>query len=368
MSSQRGQKNEAVTRRVEVFRPGTFRAMNGQDYSFSDVDVADMASGYDPQTAPAPVVVGHPKHDDPAFGWARAFEVNEAGTLVAELGDLAPEFVQAVENGRYRKISMKFFPPDAPNNPTPGKYYPRHIGFLGGAAPAVSGLAPVQFAGDEADLVEIAFSLGEATESTASIMRRVREFLIEKFGLEAADQAVPEYHIRWIEEAGKEPDPEPGFTDPKQEETPMPGDPTDLQAREADLARRERALAHTENVQFAEGLIDAGRLLPVQKDGVVALLDQLATDGRDEIAFSDGGAEKKTRPAQLFRDILSASPVVVPAGKTDLGDADATPAFAAPDGMAVDSAGLALHGKAVAFQKQHPGTEYLAAVAAVQEG
>lgn len=368
MSNPEGQK-EATTRRVEVFRPGTFRAMNGQEYSFSEADVASMASGYDPERAPAPVVVGHPGHDAPAFGWAKAFEVNEAGTLIAELGELAPEFVSAVEGGRYRKISMKFFPPDASNNPVPGQYYPRHIGFLGGAAPAVSGLAPVQFA-DDADLVEIAFALPEVAESTASVMRRVREFFIEKFGLEAADQAVPEYHIRWIEEAGKEPDPEPGFTEPKQEEKPMSGDDTDLKAREADLARRERAMAHAENVSFADGLIGAGRLLPVQKDGVVALLDQLAVEGGDQIAFSDGGTEKKASPAQILRDVLSAAPEVVPLGKTDLGDdgAAGAPAFASPDGLAVDSADIETHAKALAFQSAHPGTDYLAAVMAVQEG
>ncbi len=142
MSKPQGQTNAAASRKVEVFRPGTFRAMNGHNYSFSEADVANMASGYDAEKAPAPVVVGHPKHDDPAFGWAKGFEINEAGTLVAELGELAPEFVSAVEEGRYRKVSMKFFPPEAPNNPNPGNYYPRHIGFLGGAAPAVSGLDP----------------------------------------------------------------------------------------------------------------------------------------------------------------------------------------------------------------------------------
>ncbi len=366
----KGQGKAAQTRKIEVFRPGTFRAMNGQDYSFTESDVASMAAGYDAEKAPAPVVVGHPKHDDPAFGWAKGFQVNGEGTLVAELGDLAPEFVSAVEEGRYRKVSMKFFPPDAPNNPVPGAYYPRHIGFLGGAAPAVSGLAPVQFTDADEDLVEIAFSLKEATESTASLMRSVREFFIEKFGIESANQAVPEYHIRWIKEAGKEPDPEPGFATPEKEEDDMSGDDTELKAREAALAKREAALAHGENVSFAEGLVAENKLLPVQKDSVVALLDGLAGQAESEIAFSDGGTEKKVGPIQLIKDILSAQPGVVPAGKTDLG-ADvsaAATAFAAPDGMGVDGAALEIHTKAIAFQNQNPGTDYLAAVHAVKEG
>ncbi|MGR3760897.1 hypothetical protein ACUXV3_12320 [Roseobacteraceae bacterium NS-SX3] len=372
----RGQSNESVTRSVEVFRAGTFRAMNGQDFAFSAEDVAAIAANYDAEAAPAPVVVGHPKHDDPAFGWAEGFEVNEAGTLVARLKDLAPEFVSAVEQGRYRKISMKFFPPDAAANPAPGTYYPRHIGFLGGAAPAVPGLKPVEFAaGGDDQLIEVAFSAAAfaepAFEEVGGMFRKLREFIIEKFSREAADQAVPEYMISWIEDAAKPAEATgPGFTLPKEEDPQMSGDDPKLAAREKALAERERKLRHTESVSFADGLVAGGKLLPVQKDGVVALLDELGGLAESEIAFSDGGTAKNTDPASLLKDILSATPEIVPQGETDLGDdpGTASPAFASPDGLTVDSADLALHQKAVAFQSQHPGTAYLDAVAAVQGG
>lgn len=369
----KGQGKVTASRKVEVFRPGTFRAMNGQEYAFSEADVSAMASNYDAEAAPAPVVVGHPKHDDPAFGWAQGFEVNDEGTLVAELGDLAPEFVSAVEEGRYRKVSMKFFPPDAPNNPAPGSYYPRHIGFLGGAAPAVSGLAPVQFADGEAkELIEFEVSFAEpAMEDVASLFRSLREFIIDKFSREEADKAVPDYLIRWVDDAADEPASDgPGFTQPQKEDAPMSGDDTQLKAREAELAKRERALHHAENVSFAETLINDNKLLPVQKDSVVALLDQLASDGDAEIAFSDDGTDKKVGASQLLKDILSAQPEVVPTGKTEIDD-DApgtSPAFAAPDGMSVDPEGQVVHDKAIAFQTKNPGTDYLAAVQAVQEG
>lgn len=364
------EKSLTNTRRVEVFRPGTFRAMNGQEYTFSEQDVAAMVASYDAENAPAPVVVGHPQHDDPAFGWARGFEINDDGTLVADLGDLAPEFVQAVEEGRYRKISMKFFSPDASNNPVPGSYYPRHVGFLGGAAPAVSGLAPVQFSdADATDLIEISFSLSEATESTAGIMRRVREFFIAQFGLEAADQAVPEYHIRWIEQAGEtSEDVTPEFTNT--EEIEMTGNADDLKRRAAELDKRERKLRDAENAAFADGLVDQGKLLPVQRDGVVALLGELSGQLENEISFSDAGEGKTRDPASLLRDILSAQPEIVPQGEIDLGEDPAGGsqiAFANPDGLNVDRDDLALHQRAVTYQNQNPGTAYIDAVAAVQE-
>mgnify|MGYP003111725770 CR=1 FL=1 len=365
----KGTSDVKVTRKVEVFRPGTFRAMNGQEYAFSEADVAGMVANYDSKAAPAPVVVGHPKHDDPAFGWADSFEVNEAGTLVADLTDLSPEFVSAVEEGRYRKVSMKFFAPDASNNPKPGTYYPRHIGFLGGAAPAVSGLATVQFAEAEDDeLIEIAF-VEPAMEDVATLFRRMREFFIEKFSLEDADKAVPEYLIRWVDDAADAPsETAPAFTAPKTEEPAMAADETKLNEREANISKRERAQRNTENVSFAEELIAGGKMLPVQKDSVVALLNELGVDEASEIAFSDDGTEKKVGAVQLLKDILSAQPEVVPGGATDLGSdvPSASPAFAAPDGMSVDTDGLELHQKAVAFQAQHPGTQYIAAVQAVQ--
>jgi hypothetical protein len=376
MADPKPKKTE--TRKVEVFRPGTFRAMNGQDYEFTESDVAEMAASYDRETAPAPVVVGHPKHDDPAFGWAVGFEVNDAGILVAEVGDLAPAFVAAVEDGRYRKVSMKFFTPDAAGNPKPGTYYPRHIGFLGGAAPAVSGLMPVQFSdADDTDVVEITFSLEEATRNTASVMRSLREFLIEKFGLESANQAIPEYHIRWIEDAGEEPETAPGFTAPHQnsdtqttKEPPMSGDDDKLAARTAEIEKRERALVHNENLAFADGLLEEGKLLPAQKAATVALLDELSVGDPADIAFSVDGEEKKLAPADLLKGVLSAAGKVIEFGTLDLGDppSDATSAAFAADGMDVDAAQFALHQKAKAYQTQNPGTEYLDAVAAVKEG
>jgi hypothetical protein len=42
-------------------------------------------------------------------------------------------------------------------------------------------------------------------------------------------------------------------------------------------------------------------------------------------------------------------------------------AFTSPDGLSVDQGDLELHRKAVSFQSRNPGTDYLAAVQAVQE-
>ena len=150
----------------------------------------------------------------------------------------------------------------------------------------------------------------------------------------------------------------------------MTGNPAtadDLAAREARLAAREAELAHRDNLAFAEGLVAQDKLIPALAPRVVALLDHLAAgSGADQIEFAEGATNVKERPADAVKALLSAMPKVVETGASDLGDppTDAAPAFAAPDGLAVDPAGLELHGRALAYQAAHPGTDYLAAVRA----
>ncbi len=62
------------TVRIEVFRPGTFTPMQGGSITYSAADLKAVADVYDRETAPAPVVVGRPSTDAPAYAWAEGFE------------------------------------------------------------------------------------------------------------------------------------------------------------------------------------------------------------------------------------------------------------------------------------------------------
>jgi hypothetical protein len=367
-----------TTRTVEVFRPGTFTPMAGAPISFTEADLKALASGYDAAAHPAPAVVGHPKTDDPAFAWASAFRWDEGSKrLLADLADIEPAFGEAVAAGRYKRISLSLFTPDAPHNPKPGAYYPKHIGFLGAAAPAVSGLKPVQFAGDEG---VVTFADGTALRDVAGLFRSMRDFIIEKFGLETADKALPAWSISWVDEAAERDPPEVGRmtsfaapaapTSPEPEKTMDPktsADATALEARAANLDKRERDLAHADNLAFAERLVTEGRLLPVLKDKTVGLLDALSPIGaaRLEVAFAEGGETKNEGGADLLKSILAAQPAIR-FGAVDLGEEPGGIAeFALPQGMAADPASAITHNKALAHQAAHPGTDYMAAVAAV---
>ncbi|MGV1939516.1 hypothetical protein ACQZ5D_03505 [Agrobacterium sp. 22-211-1] len=368
----------SATARIEVFRPGTFKSMEGIELTYTAADLRAMADGYDYETAPAPVVVGHPSTDAPAFAWAKSFDFDATtNRLYATVDEINPAFAEEVKKGAYKKVSLQLFSPDQPANPTPGTWYPKHIGFLGGAAPAVSGLKNIAFSSSEGSAT-FASSFGErGFEETASIMRSLRDFIIEKFGMEDADKALPAYRLEWLSETEieKQPISRTSFSapvvPPLKEPAPVTTPNTSFAAQEADLKVREERIkkreadaAHAENVSFAEGLVSDGKLLPDSKDKVVSILDALPAE--TSVSFAAG--ETAVPVAKALRDILAAQPKIVSFGAFDMPEIPGSggrPASFSADGKQVDPGGMELHAKAEAYQRQHPGTDYLDAVRAV---
>ncbi|WP_217994839.1 hypothetical protein [Methylogaea oryzae] len=68
------------------------------------------ARAYDPATHEAPIVVGHPAMDAPAYGWVSAVAYAD-GALSATPDQVDPAFAELVAAGRYKKISASFYAP-----------------------------------------------------------------------------------------------------------------------------------------------------------------------------------------------------------------------------------------------------------------
>ena len=115
---------------IDVWTKGVHKSSDGQEYQFAQEDLETLVRHYDPLNAPAPVVIGHPKHDEPAYAWVETLFL-QGSRLRALLKDVEPEFAELLKAGRYKRISPAFFPKTANNNPTPGNYYLLHVGFLG---------------------------------------------------------------------------------------------------------------------------------------------------------------------------------------------------------------------------------------------
>lgn len=178
---------------IEIFKAGKHTAMSGETIDFSEAQLKQIASAYDPKVHEAPVVLGHPSHNSPAYGWAKSLATS-SGTLSASVDQVDANFVEGVKAGRWKKVSASFYKPDSANNPTPGQYYLRHIGFLGAMPPAVKGLREASFAGSAEDCLDF------ADIDAAALFRSLRDWMIGEFGQEKADKALPPWDVNYVQQ------------------------------------------------------------------------------------------------------------------------------------------------------------------------
>jgi len=123
--------------KFEIFKTGTHISDKGVEKDYSLDDLNFIAQSYKPEEDEAPIVIGHPSDNEPAFGWISSLSVSEDGKLIADAPDekLHPDFLNALQVGSYKKRSISLTPEGTL----------RHVGFLGAAKPAVKGLADIQF-------------------------------------------------------------------------------------------------------------------------------------------------------------------------------------------------------------------------------
>lgn len=374
-----------TTSLIPVFRPGRHTSAAGDSLEFSDGLVRQIAESYDPAVYRAPIVIGHPKTDDPAWGWVGALAYQD-GHLAYRPEEVDPAFADLEAAGRYRNKSIALWSPEAPSNPHPGKWALRHVGYLGAAPPALKGLPQrtlreVGFADADADAGVVEFS-GWDDRQVAALFRRLREWIIGQFGADAADAAVPGYEIDSLATAAEreiaaemvataEPD-GPAYSQGDEMSEPDKARLAELEAENARLkaeaAAREADGRHAEHLAYCDTLVAGGKLLPAWRDFAVATLDHL-TAAPATLEFGEGDARVAKPGAEAFRAFLAALPKVVEFSEVATAQRCAAGGggveFAAPGGYGVDAEALALHNKAVAYQAAHPDTDYMTAVRAV---
>ena len=359
---------------IDVCRAGKWRDMQGREVALDETRLDRIVAAH--ATAdPAPVVVGHPESDAPAYAWIDGLR-RSGDRLQATLRDIAPPFREAVEAGRYagRSIALQ------------GDTL-RHLGFLGGRAPAVPGLAPTRFAAAPETVVALAdatlaggLEYAAAWRALARMLRGMRERIIAADGQEAADAAIPDYEIealaelaRAVAESGPS-DTRAALAAPETDtharddipadngqEEPVSGEHDDaalatrsaaLDTRETDLAARETTLAAREAAQAAAGRlgaadaalaphVEAGRVLPAERAGLASLLASLP-DGDDALisfATADGDGETREAPRATLERFLTGLPKRVEYGTLAGGP---VPAAVAEDSPAIAAEARAL--------------------------
>lgn len=375
-----------MSKPLEIFRSGRHVAMSGEAISFSDSDLDAICASYDPAVHEAPIVIGHPKDNAPAFGWVKSL-ARKGNALQAAPHQVDASFAEAVKAGRYKKISASFYKPDSPSNPKPGSFYLRHVGFLGAMPPAVKGLREASFAGSDADTVTIDFAedapAAAGSPDLVMQMKAMLAWITATYGDDAAVKAqaaaatapppaAPEEKPKetpTTEHAEGDLDPKAltdgldkaldGLTSGADAEMvtalkkaiadavlkalapPAPGDgpaepanlgegkpkkktarELELDAREANLAKREKENRHGAHASFLETLLRAGRPLPEKKEALVTLMSVL--EGDDKPSEASFGETDKRKPLDVFRDILRRIPKEIVFGELVDGELDAT--------------------------------------------
>lgn len=376
---------------LEIFRAGTHVDSKGRKLTFTKDEIAATAAAYDPSVYAAPLVIGHPTMDAPAFGQLGKLESRDGTLIASEHTDVHPEFASLVHEKRYPKWSVSFFQPDHPANPKPGVYYPRHLGFLGAMPPAVPGLKmlPASYAADDDQVVEF----GAFDSSTiAMLFRGLKNLFLKRDGADEAraaqvEQALPEYAIDQLtinaaeDRAANKP---LGYAAPTSPNTTQ-GDDMSAEQLAAANAARDKAeaeakslrdqLASAERAQRAvayaadaDALVKEFKLHPDERDQYVAYMAHCDEHATFDFAAPDGTT--KTFDAKTFlSDFIKRRGAMVTAGEVGAGKNKANgasaPAFAAPPGFEVASDRLDLHERATAYAKEHK-VDYATAAIAVE--
>ena len=276
---------------IEIFRAGRHTDDSGTVHNFSAADVAGMVAAYDPALREAPLTIGHPAHNLPAYGWVKGLEVNAAGNLAMHTHQVAPQFAEMVGNKAFKKRSASFYPPQHANNPKQGAWYLRHVAFLGAQPPAIAGLADFSDSNAEG---AVSFSEGAAdlpitqpeTDSPTQEQLRMTQELKDQLDAAKAKQIETDAALAKATQAT-----------------------ADASAKLAEFAESAKLARTAGFTSFAEAQTKAGKLLPKDKEAAVAVLGMLAD--AQPVSFAEGGATKTLPAADWLKALIeNAKPLV----------------------------------------------------------
>lgn len=385
-----GMSTAAKPHRIEVLKTGRHVDTNGVEVEFTESMLRAIADGYDPAAHEAPYVVGHPKADAPAYGWAQRF-VLDGGVLFAEADEVDPDLAELVRKRHFKKVSMSLYGPRAPGNPKPGIWYPRHVGFLGAQPPAIKGLKSVTFAEADEGVHEFAEVSTYTMGTVVRLFRGLRDWMLAQHGQETADRVLPAWDLDQVTNdlamaraddinrsegvspafaegstpAGAGADEMPQTTPP---ELQQQIDAANKRAADAEAqleARRQADLAAATQqreaaaVAFAERLVSESRLPAERRDQVVAIHKALSQPTPEGAVLSFGEGDQSTTAVQVLEQLLSAAPAQVEFGEhatrqrvdaTDLDDVDAQVQFS--EGVHLDQSRMGLHERVLACQRK----------------
>lgn len=306
---------------VEIFKSGTHTDGNGNVRTWTEQDLDKMVSSYSSESHEAPVVVGHPKNNGPAYGWVENLK-REGDKLLCSFKEVVPEFQEWVNQGLYKKRSISVYPDGSL----------RHVGFLGGMPPAVKGLADFTFSEEETSTTYefMDYSTANSLSTIGDIFQRLRDFLIEKYDLQTADNLMSQYRIDYLKQSEADNVPQEkvsAFCEKIMEEINLKLDKDknsanaefseDLKTKDAEIARLqaqntklEADKRKSEFSSFCESLKKEGKLIPAQEKLAMDFLEM--AHGVGTFDFSEGDEKN---PVEKLKTFLNTMPKQITFGE-----------------------------------------------------
>jgi hypothetical protein len=318
---------------IPFYMKGDFIDSEGRPHKITDAEftqVLDANKGRDVALA-----IGHPKGNAPAMGWVNDYR-QQGGLLFAKVKSLVPSFESDVKKGHWKKISASVTRDGLLN----------HIGFFGTQPTAMDGIPMVEFAAPE-DATVIEFSTAEFADwrttdrinTVGQMFGRVRDFIVEKFGLETADKVLSSYDIDNLKTMQPDAEPmqsgEPVSTNvfSKSEGGDNMKTAEQLQAEldaanakiiefskttekvtmlEADLAAERKKNQVKEFSAFLGGKVKVGdqevdmtlKVTPGMKPAILGLMEFMSSTESYEFAAAEPGKTEKKSPLEVFKSVI----------------------------------------------------------------
>lgn len=372
----------------DVFYAGTHTDSKGKQNTYTEADLDEIVANFAPQTAP--LVIGHPDTNAPAYGWVSGVRKTADLRLEIQAENVNPEFAKAVAAKAFPNRSVRL-------EKTNQGWQLVHVGYLGAAPPALEGM-PWQFAGNAEQAVTYEYHLATSTQRTLlDMLGSLREWMIDKFSRQEADQVIPEYELNWQREQlaaqqanddtnplyTKTPNPEDNQMGPFTQEqldaavkkaaddaaasvkTEFSQQLSAAEQRAKDAEQKLKAAEFAQQVSANQKLVDAavtaGKLTPAQSVGYAEFLAHLqGLDAGASFEFSraegDSPTQVKTNLFEFAKQHLNSLGTKSPLG-------DIPPLQKAGPAYSDDE----IDAKAIEYQKQH-NCDYATAVTAVTGG
>lgn len=263
-----------------IFKTGKHTDSAGNEKEWNESELDKIVDSYDPSKHQAPIVIGHPKANAPAFGWIEKLK-RVGDTLYALPSQLAQEFVEMVNKGLFKKRSISLYPDGTL----------RHVGFLGAQPPAVKGLPDVEFKEDE-QLSSI------ETEATTDLEEGQPGDEVKKM-----EQQLKQYEEQLKQMQSKERE----FEELQSKYAQILVEKSQL---EQEIQKQKRDQQLKEFSEITDRAIAEGKLLPKMKDTVTKLFEVLSATPVYE--FSEG---IKKQPTKLLFEFIESMPSLVELGE-----------------------------------------------------